>query len=226
MSNRDKGSRLDKFEKRRKNTKLMTLMMIAAGALAVLLIGVFIFSDSSAEKQREQAAKTGVVKEPAKTKKEQPAKEENEGDSLKIQEDEAKAEEKQDEEKQDKDKEKDENELKTEQVKPSDDNVAEAFTANWEPVGTSQKGAHTTNYNEGSKDRKEMEKAIKLATGLKSMTTWWLGRSGEQGVEATVSNKEDDSEVYRVKLKWVDGKGWKPDRVELLKKNDQAYRYR
>lgn len=225
MSNRDKGSRLDKFEKRRKNTKLMTLMMIAAGALAVLLIGVFIFSDSSAEKQREQAAKTGVVKEPAKAKKEQPAKEENEGDSLKIQEDEAKAEEKQDE-KQDKDKEKDENELKTEQVKPSDDNVAEAFTANWEPVGTSQQGAHTTNYNEGSKDRKEMEKAIKLATGLKSMTTWWLGRSGEQGVEATVSNKKDDSEVYRVKLKWVDGKGWKPDRVELLKKNDQAYRYR
>ena len=223
MSNRQ-HSRLNKFEKRRKTTKLITYLLIAAGVLVVVLIGVFVFSDSDAEKQREQASDAPKLEQ----KKSKPATA-TEGDQISR-----KKEDKQDKEnaddqdkaQKDKDDEKDKDALKTKRVEPSDDNVAEAFTANWKPIGTSQSGPHTTNYDEGSQDRKEMEAAIKEATGLGDMTTWWLERGGEQQVVATVSNKADESEVYRVQLKWVDAKGWKPAKVELLKENDQKYRFR
>jgi len=245
MSDRNK-SRLDKFEKRRKNTKLMSYLLIAAGILIVVLIGTFVFSDSEASKEREQAS-TGIKNEqPAQEekakaerdsiekKKEIEAKEKaekEETEKQKAEEEKQKQEQEQKDKDKDKDKDEDEDEdkdkdVKTKRVKSSDDNVAEAYTGNWKPVGTEQSGSHTTNYDEGSQDRNEMEKAIQSATGISSMTTWWIERGGEQKVVATVSNKSDQSEVYRVHLKWVNDKGWKPSKVELLKENDQKYRFR
>jgi len=244
------NSRLDKFEKRRKNTKLMSYLLIAAGILIVVLIGTFVFSDTEASKEREQAS-TGIKNtQPkqdeklkaerdaiekkqdteAKTKQAEEKKAEQEqADKEKAEEEKMKQEkeekDKEDKEGKDKDKKKDKD-IKTKSVKSSDDNVAEAFTGNWKPVGTKQSGSHTTNYDDGSQDRNEMENAIKSATGLSTMTTWWIERGGEQKVIATVSNKSDESEVYRVHLKWVKDKGWKPTKVELLKKNDQKYRFR
>lgn len=247
------NSRLDKFEKRRKNTKLMSYLLIAAGILIVVLIGTFVFSDTEASKEREQAS-TGIkneqptqdeklkaerdaiekkqdaeakAKQAEQEKAEKEKAEQEQADKEKAEEEKMKQE-KEDEDKKDKeekDKKKDKD-IKTKSVKSSDDNVAEAFTGNWKPVGTKQSGTHTTNYDEGSQDRKEMDNAIKSATGLSNMTTWWIERGGEQKVIATVSNKSDESEVYRVHLKWVKDKGWKPSKVELLKKNDQKYRFR
>lgn len=228
MSHDQNRSRLDKFQKRRKNTKLMTYLMVAAGILVVFLIGLFVFSDTNAEKEREQAATSPAetaqkASQPETTQKQKAeAADEKKEDA----EQDKKPAEPDDQATKDKDENKDENEIKTKSVEPSDDNVAEAFTANWKPSGTEQTGPHTTNYDEGSQDRKEMEQAIKTATGLKAMTTWWLQRGGEQKVIATVSNKKDESEVYRVYLKWIDQKGWQPTKVELLKQNDQAYRFR
>lgn len=239
----NRGSRLDKFEQKRKLTKLITGLVIVAGVLLVFLIGIFVFSDSEASKQREQALNTGdesesasavktetdseniKKKSDAEAEKEKAKAEEEKKAELEREKKEKEEKEKKKKEKEDKDK-KDKDKLKKKKAKPSDDNVKKAYTADWKPVGTKQSGNHTTNYNDGSQDRAEMEKAIKEATGLSSMTTWWLGHDGEQQVTATVSNKSKDEEVYRVQLKWVDGKGWKPEKVEELKKNDQKYRFR
>ena len=64
-----------------------------------------------------------------------------------------------------------------------------------------------------------MLKAVSYATGLDqaNMTIWFLGRdkSGESDSVGTVSSK-DKQQKFRVYLKWVDGDGWKPTKVEVL----------
>ncbi len=111
-------------------------------------------------------------------------------------------------------------------MESSDDNVIEAYTGNWEPVGTEQTEPHTINYDEGSQDRKEMRQAVVAATDLNvnAFVMWYISRNGEQEVLATVSS-QDESEVYRVYLSWVSNKGWKPTKVERLKENDQKWRF-
>ncbi|WP_062355634.1 YrrS family protein [Bacillus kwashiorkori] len=95
---------------------------------------------------------------------------------------------------------------------------------NWQPVGTTQKGEHITNYQEGSVDRKEMEKALTYATGLNEgdIILWWVGHGGipNQNVVGTITPK-DQSQTFRVYLDWIDGQGWLPTKVEQLKVNDK-----
>nr|WP_246187543.1 YrrS family protein [Ornithinibacillus caprae] len=102
-----------------------------------------------------------------------------------------------------------------------DDNVIEAYTANWQPVGTEQEGPHTTQFDPDSQDWKEMLMAIRLATGLSEddMITLWLGNGGDQKAIGTVSNSSH-TEFYRVYISWVDNEGWQPTLVEVLKEND------
>ncbi|MDY0405502.1 YrrS family protein [Virgibacillus sp. 179-BFC.A HS] len=104
------------------------------------------------------------------------------------------------------------------EVESSDSNVVEAFTADWQPVGTEQTGPHTTNYDDGSQDRKEIKHAAAMATGLdeNNMTTYWVGNAGDQKVTTTVFNG-NQSEIYRVSLTWHDGQGWQVNKVEKLK---------
>lgn len=65
-----------------------------------------------------------------------------------------------------------------------------------------------------------MLKAISYATGLdqNNLTVWFLGRdnSTANGSIGTVSAK-NSKQKYRVYIKWVDGKGWEPTKVEELK---------
>ena len=102
----------------------------------------------------------------------------------------------------------------------SEDEDEEAVEGEWEPVGTEQTGEHVTNYSEGSQDRIEIKRATSVATGLSEndMIEWWVGNAGDQQVETTVSNK-DQTDTYRVVLKWVDGQGWQPLEVEKLSDN-------
>lgn len=110
-------------------------------------------------------------------------------------------------------------------VESDDPNVLEAkINKNWEPVGTSQTGEHTTQYDKGTTDRQEMENALSYATGISTdnMTVWWLENGGmpNKNVIGTISTK-DSKEIYRVYLEWVDGEGWKPTKLEKLKENDK-----
>ena len=89
----------------------------------------------------------------------------------------------------------------------------------WNPVGTSQTGPHTPTYDTASVDWQEMLNAISYATGLEqsNMIVQFLGRdkSTENASIGTVYSK-DKQQKYKVYIKWVDGEGWQPTKVEEL----------
>lgn len=90
---------------------------------------------------------------------------------------------------------------------------------NWKPVGTKQSGEHTATYDSSSQDWAEMLEAISYATGVSedNMTVVWLGNNGDpQDAKGTIRAK-DSGDKYSVAITWVDGKGWKPTKVEKLK---------
>lgn len=111
-------------------------------------------------------------------------------------------------------------------VENSDDsNVQETYVNHsWKPIGTTQTGEHVTNYTKDSIDWKEMRQAIAYGAGLSedNMTVWFLGNGGATNKAiGTVSSKDASGTAYRVYIEWVDGQGWKPVKVELLKQNDK-----
>lgn len=109
-------------------------------------------------------------------------------------------------------------EAETKEVPSTDENVAKAYTGDWEPIGTSQTGEHsTTDYTDGSADRIEIKQAVAVATGISAdnMIEWWIGNAGDQQVTATVSDTQKEK-IARVQLKWVDGEGWQVTLVEEL----------
>ncbi|WP_085991832.1 YrrS family protein [Oceanobacillus senegalensis] len=236
MSNK-KHTRKVKFEKRRKNTKFTSLILVIGVILFISLTAIWLFGGGSEvaddSETEEQEVKITQENDDNETDVKVNEKEEEEAISQKETQHSVK-EEKQDEQEtidEDEDKKNDENKDETtnndqdvviEEVESSDENVLKAYEGDWEPVGTIQEGPHTVTYDSGSQDRKEMKKAILLATGLNGndYTVWWIGNGGDQKVIATVSDKAE-SEIYRVYLSWVDEEGWKPTRVEELKENDK-----
>lgn len=98
----------------------------------------------------------------------------------------------------------------------SDSNVIRTIVnPGWEPVGTVQTGVHVNQYD--GIDWDEMVKAIHYATGLaeNNMTIHFLGNNGPNKSVGTVYSK-NKAEIYRVYIEWVDGRGWKPTKVEEL----------
>ncbi|MBR3120226.1 YrrS family protein [Paenibacillus sp. 7884-2] len=218
MSESDKHSRLNKFEKRRKNTKLISIFLIAGALLIIILLGMWLFGggDDETEEQtgnNENESSDFLITEEDEEDAEgnNPEQEESENDLASDEEAENENEENNADE-----------EIETESAEPSDDNVAEAYTGDWSPVGTEQEGPHTTTFDEGSQDRIEMRRAITQATGLTGddMIEWWIENGGDQKVIATVSDTAE-TEVFRVFLSWVDNEGWQPTKVEILIENDK-----
>lgn len=235
MSDFDRYTRVNKFEKRRKNTKLMSILIIAGSFLIILLIGLWIFgpdedpeqpnniassndntteSEEQAEEENIDEAATETGQDSADSEESSSQNEEGESDGSESETD-------------------DKNENmqdpgEKEQVDPAanDDVVVEAYTKEWQPIGTEQEGPHSVVYEDGSQDRLEMEKALQYATGLSedNIITWWLQRNGDQKVIGTVSDKAE-TQTYRVYISWVDNQGWQPTLVEVLSENDQKWRF-
>ncbi|GAA0442790.1 YrrS family protein [Lentibacillus halophilus] len=237
MSDDDHLSRINKYEKRRKNTRSLSVFIVLGSILLIALVLVLIFSggdesntgtdesstssnNDTEQKEAEQHDETGQSQSSndrvdSENSMDKPANNNSTNDQT------------------DGDDSGDNNDnndsmdsVDTEQVSPSDDNVIKAYTGDWKPVGTDQSGPHTTDYNEGSQDREEMREAVAAATGLNvdTFTMWYVSRNGDQQVLTTVSSN-DESTVYRVYLSWIKHKGWKPTKVERLKENDQKWRY-
>lgn len=211
-------SRVNKFEKRRKNTKLLSTLIVAGSILLIVLFGILIFGgDETDEADNEQGSPQEEETDSASEK--QNASAENNTDPNGSTDETGSTE--------DSDTEEGNNqEADTEQVDPSDDNVIEAYTGDWQPVGTEQSEPHTINYDEGSQDRHEMRTAVASATGLDgdNFTMWWIERNGDQQVINTVSDP-DETEIYRVYNTWLANEGWQPTKVEQLKENDQKARF-
>lgn len=212
----EEHSRIDKFEKRRKTTKSITVLLILGGILIVFLLFMWIFGGNGKPDENKEAS-TEVQRDENDSDDTMFEDEENEDTIETDESDESDTEDEKEENDDKEDKKKDnEEEVETEEVEPSDNNVEKAYTGNWEPVGTTQSGPHTTNYDDGSQDRIEIKEAVQSVTGLQDMVELWVGNDGDQKVTATVSSP-DKSDIYRVYLSWVNEKGWQPTKVEELK---------
>ncbi|WP_217586786.1 YrrS family protein [Lentibacillus saliphilus] len=224
MNRLDGRSRMDKFEKRRKNSKSISIFLVIGSILIVLLIALMVFGgrDDKADEETPGDERSQLQSESDRDLETETHDEETEDGQADTdtpgQENDENGESETPEEAQ--------NDGEKEQLESEDDIVIESFTDNWAPIGTEQTGPHTVVYEAGSQDRIEMEQAIRVATGLSEtdMVTWWLERNGDQKVRATVSNKNQD-ETYRVYLSWIDKEGWQPTQVDVLKENDQKWRF-
>lgn len=203
----DNHSRLNKFEKRRKNTNAISILIIVGSILLLFLIGLLFFGgNDNKESQTDSGSSEVDIKE-----SEQKESEEDSNQGVEDETDESFEEENED------------LTIEKESTAPSDDNVAEAYTANWKPIGTEQEGEHTTQFKKGTQDWKEMERAASIAAEIneEDMMTWMIENGGDpQKTIATVSDS-NETEVYRVYLSWIDGEGWQPTKVEILKENDK-----
>ncbi|MDJ0331049.1 DUF1510 family protein [Planococcus sp. S3-L1] len=109
----------------------------------------------------------------------------------------------------------------------SSDPIVEETVINtsWEPIGTKQKGDHVSVYQKNSADWNEKVQAVSYATGLDQNNMYVMmikNGGGPQKSIATVQSK-DESEKYRVHMEWVDGEGWKPVKMDVLKTLKGAY---
>lgn len=109
----------------------------------------------------------------------------------------------------------------------SNDPIVEETVINtsWEPVGTTQKGEHVSVYQKGTPDWNEKIKAISYATGLPedNMYVMMVKNGGGPQKSIGVVQSKDESQKYRVHLEWVDGKGWTPIKMDVLKTLNGAY---
>ncbi|MCT2537641.1 YrrS family protein [Aquibacillus koreensis] len=216
-------NRVDRFKKRRNNTKAITIFGIVGLVFVVILIGVFVLGGEDDDNLAQSAHEDENQERTDDT---------NEPDSEEVTDEEPSVEVTTPESTTDDEPSDDEpttnsdeqSEIVKETVSSDDENVIEAYTANWKPIGTSQVGEHEINWSElqDSQDWPEILSASSLATSVyvDDMIAWWVEGDGEEKIIATISDKAQ-TDTYRVYLSWVDQEGWMPTKVELLKENDK-----
>lgn len=205
----DNHSRLNKYEKRRKNTRAISVFIILGVILVLLLIALMTFGGN--DKETEQSEQKDPNKNDSELVIQESDEEENENEKNESEDT---------SEDDDTDTEED---LEKESAEPSDENVSEAYTADWEPIGTEQEGEHTTQFKKESQDWKEMEQAASVATEIDEgdMTTWRIENGGAPDKTVATVSDGNETEVYRVYLTWINDEGWQPTKVEILKENDK-----
>lgn len=110
---------------------------------------------------------------------------------------------------------------------PSDDPIIDETIINtaWEPVGTTQTGEHVSQYDGTSVDWNEKKQALAYATGLPQDSMIFLKIKNGGGPQKSIGivSSRDSTQKYRVYLEWVDGKGWKPVKMDKLTTLDFNY---
>lgn len=233
MPNEEKRypSRLKKKNKNRSNSVLN--MMIGLVFVLILITGAFIFMDqNSQDAQQPESVRIASDTEEAE---ESSTEEDTTGEDAIIEtndgDDEA-TEEEQDSTG-DASEEATEDEEGTVTVggtitrEESQDPIVEETVINtsWEPIGTSQSGNHVSVYDTSSVDWKEKIGAISYATGLGENEMYIMRIQNGGGPQKSVGivTSKDKSEKYRVHLEWVDGEGWKPVKMDVLRTLEGAY---
>ncbi|OAH56087.1 MULTISPECIES: DUF1510 family protein [Bacillaceae] len=208
----EQTSRAERKTKRRKTNRILNTA-IAVVALLIIIVGFTIFAGgnneepAAPEETKTTQEQTAAVTDEDEKKEEEP---ESVGTKEPVKEEPVKEEE------------------QTEKVivtEGSESNVEQDIVdPNWEGVGTSQSGTHTSSFEMDSTDWQEKVKALSYATGIASddMTVWYISGNGPKGAIGTVSPKADQNDAYRVYIEWVEGQGWKPVKVQKLEQNDKG----
>lgn len=212
------NSRLNRYEKRRKNTQTINILVFLAAGLLIVLFLLFAFTKSDQENnnQPKDSNQSEENKENHELDNHQNNNTNNHDDKGSTNADESAS---------------NEEDLNDREEDPQpgseitalpveDENVISAFTKNWPPIGTEQEEPHVMQFNKETKDWEEMERALKVATELDELIIWWLGNDGDQRAVGTVTSM-DQTEIYRVYISWITNEGWQPTKVEVLLENDQ-----
>lgn len=195
-------SRFEKQNKKRKTNFILNIFIIIVFALIVIIGSQLLFGDRKEETQsnNETNQTQSVTTADSVTEKEREQEQTEE-------EQEANAEETSLEE------------VTVTEGEPNSNIEKVIENNNWEPIGTEQTGEHSATYEKGSVDWNEMVRAISYATGLseEEFTLWRLENNGSpQDAKGTIENKKTGERLV-VYITWVDQKGWKPTKVEVLK---------
>ncbi|MDN7240405.1 YrrS family protein [Planococcus sp. N028] len=240
MSTNDPQRYPSRLKKKKNRSNSILNGMIGLVFALIVITGAFIFLGDDNEKAQEletvqittdsdeQASETDNGNEETN---DADKAEQSEDASGKAEDEEKAAEDKEKEADEEKDKEKDEEGTVTvggtiTRAESKDPIVEETvINTSWEPVKTTQKGEHVSVYDKGSVDWKEKVKAITYATGLKedNMYIMRLQNGGGPQKSVGVVQSKDQKEKYRVHLEWIDGEGWKPVKMDILKTLEGAY---
>ncbi|QHT47240.1 DUF1510 family protein [Bacillus sp. SB49] len=210
------NSRSSRNEKKRRSFKWVTWLSGVGVLVVAVFISVMVFSTND-EPGKAKSTEASLI-EKAKQDKEQSSKskddskqkEESEGTQVSLEGfEELKPIE-------------DEEGLKVEESE--DPNVERVVTKDWSSVPTEQDtgGNHSITYQEGSQDYEELKQAIRKGVGLAEddIIYWWIGNGGGPNkAVATVSDKSETG-YLRVSVEWVDGQGYKPTKLEVLKEKE------
>lgn len=101
----------------------------------------------------------------------------------------------------------------------SDSGKKVVVNPDWKPIGTKQSGEHVSKYDGQSDDWYEKKKAISYATGMSEDQLYFdrIQNGGSPQKSEGIVRSKDNSKKYKVYLEWVDGQGWKPVRMDVLK---------
>ncbi|MFC0473599.1 YrrS family protein [Halalkalibacter kiskunsagensis] len=190
------GYRYEQRKKKRVNRILNVAIGIVTILIIVFAVQIF-FSSTSSEEVLTEVDQNGEIEENEPESIADPVeknKENNQSEAVEENEHEST-----------------EEQLDEEELEPVPD-------GEWEPVGTSQTGEFTPDFNEGSTNWNEMVKALQYATGIDDMIVWWIGNGGSATrARGEVAPRGNPNEKYEVYIEWIDGQGWMP--VEKNKLN-------
>jgi len=211
----NEGLRFEKRAKRRKTNRVLNVLI----TIVVLLIGFFswkLFFSNNTTSQPVASESKPAESTNDSNKNEVPI---NENDEQENQSQEV-SEEEEDNDSETLESESKENETITD-GDPESNIIRTIENSSWKPIGTHQSEPHTVVYDDGSVDRKEMERAVSYAIGIdqSNLIYWWFSRNGDNKVAATISTS-DKTQVYRVYIDWIPEEGWKPVKIEELREND------
>lgn len=226
MANKEQSypSRLNKKKNNNNRSNSILNIMIALVFTLVIIIGATLIFGGGDDSADPESVEVAPETENQTSEEDAVTAEENDLEEEQAQEEAAKEEE---EEEKAKDEEEEETKGGTITREDSNDPIVSETIVNtsWEPIGTSQSGDHVSSYQKNSVDWNEKIEAVTYATGLSENDMYVMmvqNGGGPQKSIATVQSK-DQSEKYRVFLTWVDGEGWKPEKMDVLKTLDGAY---
>lgn len=220
----DSNSRTNRYEKKRKGTRLINLLAVAGSVLVVAMIAIFLFGGGDQEDTAKGSQKAEASVPSEEVKKESSTETSDSQDESEDTSDELVVEEGTG----DSASETNEDDAITVIENTDKENVQSIIKKEWEPVPTEQElnGEHRITYESDSQDWKEMLTAIRQATGLTeaNMVTDWIGNGGGPNKAiATVYNSENPDEIYRVYLEWIDQTGFQVQKMEVLKELPENY---
>lgn len=119
----------------------------------------------------------------------------------------------------------------TVKVSNSDETIVDEVIEDdaWKPYKTEQQDdgttTHVSSYSQGTVDWNEKLAAVQNITGLQESDwiLWYVKGNGSTDSSIITVSSKDQSKKYRVSLKWVAKKGWKPEKVEVLNQIQGAY---